>query len=369
MIDQTNRVVRIVPSPHPGKGWDCWWYFKLDGIRPGEIITLDIGKGVWATPDRAMFSLDNKTWTHTNPGQRQKDRIVYQQTVNAPSVWFAWGPPFVLADARALVKDAARRCSYAKPFVLTRSQDGHAVPALRVRQPDGVQRVGLWVEARQHAWESGSSWVCKGFVDWLVSDDPRATALRRLTDIVVVPIMDVDNVERGAGGKNEIPQDHNRDWSDSPHWPEVRAAQTQIKAMDAASRFDLFVDLHNPAAGDREPFFFLSPRKLLSDRQTRNHDLFLKAAKTEMTGPLAFTGKTRESGEKYDKNWERISKNWVTHHTRDHVVALTLETSWNTPNSTAENYQRVGRELGLAIERYLRGAIRKFTENQPANLP
>jgi hypothetical protein len=35
-------------------------------------------------------------------------------------------------------------------------------------------------------------------------------------------------------------------------------------------------------------------------------------------------------------------------------VALTLETAWNTPQSTQENYQRLGRELGLAVERHLR---------------
>ena len=34
-------------------------------------------------------------------------------------------------------------------------------------------------------------------------------------------------------------------------------------------------------------------------------------------------------------------------------MAVCLETAWNTPASTAENYLRVGRELGLAIARYL----------------
>ena len=62
-----------------------------------------------------------------------------------------------------------------------------------------------------------------------------------------------------------------------------------------------------------------------------------------------------ESGAKYDPEaWTAISKNWVSHHTADHVVAVTLETSWNTPSSTAENYETVGRQLMIAVERYLR---------------
>jgi hypothetical protein len=74
----------------------------------------------------------------------------------------------------------------------------------------------------------------------------------------------------------------------------------------------------------------------------------------ELTGPLRFHGATKESGPSYDRDWERIGKNWVTAHTADHVVALTLETPWNTRASTIAGYRQVGRELGLAIERYLR---------------
>jgi hypothetical protein len=73
-----------------------------------------------------------------------------------------------------------------------------------------------------------------------------------------------------------------------------------------------------------------------------------------MTGPLAFRGKTKVSGRNYDKNYGKISKNWVSRHAGEHVVAVTLETSWNTPHSTQNNYLRIGRDLGSGIERYLR---------------
>jgi hypothetical protein len=196
--------------------------------------------------------------------------------------------------------------------------------------------------------------VCRGFLEWVSSDDPRAADLRGKAEIVVVPVMDADNVERGAGGKEQKPQDHNRDWSDAPHWPEVRAAQDGIRKMAGAGRFHVFVDLHNPGANAREPFYMVSPRDTQSDRRRRAQDAFLAASREEITGPLRFTGKTEETGAKYDKNWERISKIWVERHTPDAAVAVTLETAWNTPHSTAEGYARVGRELGRAIERYLR---------------
>ena len=362
VIDQEARSIRLDPTPHKDRGWACWWYIKVSGLTIGEKLTLDVGEAPWATPNCAAVSDDNKTWAQTSPGQRAGKRIVYAHKATANEQWFAWGPPFTPNDGEALVKDVATRCKGAEAFELCRSREDRPVWAIRFTPPakrnaDEV-RYGLWVQARQHAWESGASWVGRGFLEWLASDDDRATRLRTVATITFVPVMDVDNVARGAGGKNEVPQDHNRDWTDSPNHPAVAAAQEQIKAMNAASEFDLFIDLHNPGANAKNPFFYTSPRKLLTERGARNLDHFLAAAQADMTGPLAFKGETQESGEKYDKNWRAISKNWVGMHTAGHVVAVTLETAWNTPDSTQDGYQSVGKQLGCAVERYLRASPR-----------
>ena len=116
----------------------------------------------------------------------------------------------------------------------------------------------------------------------------------------------------------------------------------------------MFIDLHNPGAGAKHPFFYITPRELLSTTGRANLDRFLAGARLDMTGPLAFKGQVQESGANYDKRWRHISKNWVSFNTSDRVVAVTLETAWNTPHSTQQGYQQVGRELGLSIERYFR---------------
>ena len=353
-LDQTNRVIRFTPASNPGKGWEAWWYFKLEGVQPGETITLDLGRGVWATPDQAMFSYDNRTWQHTAAGQRVKDRITFQHKVTQATVWFAWGPPFVLSDAQALIAEMQRQLKHTTPFVLAKSGEGRAVPAIRIHEstlPEN-QRLGIWVGARQHAWESGGSWVGKGFAEWIVSNDAQAKALRQKADIYFVPIMDVDNVERGAGGKNQSPHDHNRDWSDRPVFPEVAAAQKYILELDQAGRFDLFVDLHNPAPKDKQPFYFVTVADYMSQKGNRNLKDFFAASLEQINGPLPLADKMRESGPAYDKDWQMISKNWVTKHTRPHVVAVTLETSWNTPHSTQAGYLKVGEQLGRAMAKY-----------------
>lgn len=353
-IDQDKRLVRLNPTGHQDRGWVCWWYFKLTGVEPGETVTVDVGEGVWATPDRAAFSLDHDSWQQTAPGSRHGKRIVYRQRIDASECWFAWGPPFVLEDAQRLVQATASGRQFVDVLELCRTRADRPVPALVIKQGDRAadKRHGIWIQARQHAWESGSSWVCRGLVQWITSDDPRAVKLRESSHMTIVPIMDVDNVEIGAGGKNQKPQDHNRDWSDSPHWNSVRAAMERIAAADRHGQFDLFIDLHNPSAGDRNPYYYVSPTEELAEVGRANLERFVAATKDEMVGPFGYRGRVVVSGAGYDRNWLRISKNWVAMHTRDHVVAVTLETPWNTPHSTTDGYQQVGRQLGLAIARY-----------------
>lgn len=354
-IDEEAQLIVVDPTLHLTKGWRCWWYFKVAGVRPNQPLIIDIGEAPWATPDRAHFSLDNQTWAHTEPGKRDGKRIRYQLSIDATEVWLAWGPPFVPADAHALVDDAAASSKAATAFNFCHTRERWETPALRITAPEGIaaDRQVVWIQARQHAWEAGSSWVAKGLIDWLVSDDRSAAALRERAEIVVVPIMDIDNVRRGAGGKDQQPRDHNRDWSAAPHWRSVATAQKHLRAADEAGRLALFIDLHNPGAQDRQPYFYISPTTELSPIGRQNLANFLADAQTEIVGPLRFSGRTVESGAKYDpRAWNRISKNWVTANCDQKVVSVTLETAWNTKASTIDGYEAVGRQLGKTIGRY-----------------
>ncbi len=349
-IDQTSGTVVLNPTNHSDRGWRCWWYFRLTGITPKKGITLEVGDAPWATPERATFSVDGgKTWQHSEEGTRKGKRIRYSLTFETKTALVAWGPPFVPDDAHALVEKLAASSSDATSFSLCRTRENRDTPALRIGTPG---KPLIWIQARQHAWESGASWVGKGFAEWIVSDATKASTLRKHHEIVFVPISDIDNVHRGAGGKSQRPQDHNRDWSDAPHWNAVAAAQKELSAAAKDERLAMFIDLHNPGANDLFPYFYAPPDEILSTEGKANLARFIANSKTEITGPLRFTGRVIESGAKYDpKAWTTISKNWVAR-LGTPAVSVTLETSWNTSASTTEGYQIVGRQLGLAIARY-----------------
>ncbi|MCH9656286.1 MAG: zinc carboxypeptidase [Planctomycetes bacterium] len=366
-IDQEKRLIKIRPAGNPQFGWPCWWYFQVTGLTPGEEITVAVDANqlkqaggrklasAWALPDQAAFSTNQRTWLQTPPGKKQDGTCQWKVKIDAKQAWFVWGPPYVPSDANALVKRLSRQHAHATSFELCKTRAGRVVPALLVSEPEQKtdSRMVIWVQARQHAWESGGSWVGQGFIEWVVSDDPHAVQLRNKADIYYVPIMDIDNVATGNGGKNQVPHDHNRDWSEQAQFNAVKTAMRYLKELDQSKRLVLFIDLHNPGSNSKRPFFFVAPPELATKRGTPLQDAFIAACRAEITKPFQLDKNTPSTGLKYDKLWKKISSNWIRSELSEHVVGITLETCWNTPHSNTTGYKTVGRQLGLGIARYL----------------
>lgn len=378
-LDAAKQELHLCPSLHEGQGWPCWWYVRLDGLRTGELVTVTLsaqpkpyrgkmpegtqaeGKGAdrgvvlaasWSQPDRAMLSVDQSAWTATPPCRRLDGRFaVYTFAAPAATAWLAWGPPFVPADAEALLAKVAAQTADAERFTLATTRGGRPVPGIRV----GTGARVVWVQARQHAWEAGSSWVGRGFLEWVASDDASATALRKAVTVTFIPIMDVDRVALGAGGKEAVPRDHNRDWSAAPIYPEVAAAQAQLADYSAVGRLAFFLDLHNPGPSDRQPFFF-GPFGL-DEMPTADRDAYLRwheIAAVHINGPLPLASKYRfATYVTTQEERDRMSSGWARNHAPPGALAMTLETAWNNPHSTAAGYQTVGRQLAQALARFL----------------
>ena len=374
VVEQNDDLqsLHIQPVVEEGRGFPCWWYLKVSGLKPGEMMMLKVSanphpfregrvlNGSWSMPDRAAISTDNQEWVQTPPGERADDAITYQLKAPAETIWLAWGPPFLPSHAEKLLNQAKEKLPDAEIFELARTRNDRPVKGIRFgAQPtETFKPLGIWIQARQHAWESGSSWVARGFLKWAVSDDEAAVELRKIASIHFIPIMDVDSVSIGAGGKESVPRDHNRDWDDQPHYPEVAAAQKKISALEQDGMFDVFIDLHNPGPGDREPFFF-GPIGLetLPKIQQRNYVRFLAYAHDaihDLRDKYRFATYVKTQEER-----DRVSSNWVRDHTSPHVFSATLETAWNRPEGTQEGYQAVGRQLGHALLRYLESDPRK----------
>lgn len=362
-LDQATKTLRIMPALREGRGWPCWWFFKLDGLAVGEAFTLEVQAqakpfrentvlaSAWCQPKHAWLSSDGETWTSSDVGSLSADKVmVYTIKATAPQMSVAWGPPFVPSDAEKLLAEIATKLPEAKRFELAKTRGGRPVNGIRIGDDNAPHQV--WIGSRQHAWEAGGSQVGRGFIRWYASDE--AKELRAQTCLHYIPIMDVDNAALGAGGKEAIPRDHNRDWAAEPVYPEVAAAQRMIRDIHAKHGLDVFIDLHNPGAND--PIFFFGPFAFerMTGIQQRNYQHWIDLAAANIIEPLKVQPRYRfATYVKTDEERGRMSSGWVRANAGDFTISVTLETGWNSPLMSVEGYGKVGAGLGRALAAYL----------------
>lgn len=368
-LDNATQTIRIIPAGDPKRGMPNWWNLRIDSIDSKKPVILEvlstdelIPQGPsrnprkispdWTWPYQAAYSTDGKTWEHSPPGIRQENYIRYKIISGSSSLWIAWGPPFNLEDATLFISHLTKKYSFIKSFTLARSREGHNVPALKISEgskPDST-RPAIWVQARQHAWEVGGSWVAVGLAEWLASEDSFAVWIRRHADIYIIPLMDVDHVTTGDGGKNALPHDHNRDWSSTPHWPEVAASQQYIRCLAGEGRMSIFLDLHNPSPGNKVQTMYVLDKTYMTKEAFSRQELFVKYMIEEFSELKQHRNGPKPALTTFE---ERVSEVWVLENANATTIAFCIETPWNSPKSTITGYRSVGQSLGRVIVKSL----------------
>ena len=364
-LDQASRSLRIMPALREGRGWPCWWSMKLEGLEPGTNLTLEVQAqtrpyhenqvlaNAWCQPQHAWISEDGGiSWSPSPRGQLSSDKqMVYKIPVARSEMRIAWGTPFVTTDAEKLLQEIKDRLPDSNRFELAKTRGGRSVGGIRVGKEDA--RYQVWVNARQHAWEAGGSHVGRGFMEWIASEDPAAKSLRAETCIHFIPIMDVDNVVLGAGGKDAEPRDHNRDWAAAPIYPEVAAAQNMIRSIHDKHGLDVYIDLHNPGAKD--PVFFFGPFDYaqLQGVPRANYQRWIELAAKSIREPVPVVPEYRFAT--YVTTAEergRMSSGWVRNQIGDQGISVTLETGWNNVAMSKAGYAGIGAGLAKTLAEY-----------------
>ncbi|MEZ6137776.1 MAG: sialate O-acetylesterase [Pirellulaceae bacterium] len=365
-IDQDSQSIVIMPMLREGRGWPCWWSLRINGLRRETELTLEVqaqtkpyqGNKVlanaWCQPRHAWISHDEgKSWSPSAQGILNSSRMVYKIPITQSEIQVAWGPPFVASDAEQLLHRIAEQLPESKRFELSKTRGGRIVSGIRVGAENARHQV--WVNARQHAWEVGGSQVGQGFIEWIASNDPAAEAMRKEACVYFVPIIDVDNVVLGAGGKDATPRDHNRDWSDQPYYPEIAAAQEMIRTIHAKHGLDVYVDLHNPGAND--PTFFFGPFGYaeFQGNPRRNYQRWIEVAAKHIREPVPIVPEYRfATYVTTEEERGRMSSEWVRQRIGEDGISVTLETGWNNIAMSAAGYAEIGAGLGRTLAEYFK---------------
>lgn len=249
-----------------------WYYFRVDGAM-GQALTIDIAsipgeynykpnKGAVTGDTPPFYSYDNKTWLPWEDFTYDpaEPRLTLRITPTSDTLWVAHVPPYTNEHLAALRKSVTGS-RWLKEETIGKTPEGRSMLLWHIAE--GRPSKHVWLMARQHSWESPTSWVCEGLVRFLLSDDAEAVRIRRSVAFHILPMNDPDGVARGGVRFNKYGYDLNRNWDffNAEKMPEIAAQHTAIaRWIKAGNPIDLFLTMHNtetaeyldgpPAAGE-----------------------------------------------------------------------------------------------------------------------
>ena len=244
-----------------------WYFFRMDGVRGRDLaLTMSDFVGEYNFKPGACgmgpdivpaFSDDGERWQPVPEivwDDRAKEATIKLRP-GRDSVWVAHQPPYTNRRLAGLL-DQVDRSDDARVEVIgktVRGRDLHLITVTDAAVPD-VDKRTVWLQARQHAWESGTSMVMEGALQFITSEDLDARSLRRRVVFKFTPMVDPDGCAAGQIRFNANGFDVNRHWEEVDlrskaflaRMPEIWYVKKAICSQVASGRkVDLMVNLHN----------------------------------------------------------------------------------------------------------------------------
>ena len=139
------------------------------------------------------------------------------------------------------------------PITISDTKEESMASALKKSSTNGhttKYKPGLFFSARVHPGESPASWMMKGFIDYLLSDQKDAIFLRSTYVIFIIPMLNPDGVILGNYRCNLAGVDLNRQWkypSKTLH-PTIFHMKSLMVAQNKLRNITMFVDFHGHSA-------------------------------------------------------------------------------------------------------------------------
>jgi hypothetical protein len=152
-----------------------WYYFRMDGVEDREVtVTLADFVGEYNDKPGAcamnadtipVFSYDDEHWQHfpAMDWDDQKKEATLKFRPEHERIWIAHIPPYTHSRLLRLLEQLDRAACVRIEVIgkTVQGRDLHLVTMTNFEKPDDGKKT-VWLQARQHAWEAGTSQVMEG---------------------------------------------------------------------------------------------------------------------------------------------------------------------------------------------------------------
>ncbi len=363
LIDETtiegDWVYFDGPDNYNSNRWK-WFYFRVEGVE-GRQMRFQIGDhfaaggggrlagkemvyreegGDWEFFDNNVWDSDAGTYTFHN-----------DFSFTADTVWVAYSFPYPFQRVIEHV-DSIKDSPWVSPTASSNDNliigaspggiddRGRSVPQLplfgyKITDPDSTEEKERMVFCSGvHSNEVLAGYVLEGLVDWLVSDDPRAAALRREVEFYVYPMVVPDGRYAGynRGGVQHPDRDTNRFWREDLYedMDDIRQIAEAMKTDTGSERVSWVIDFH-------------------SWTNTQNHFVFINSPghETDFWNELTRLEPSMEATVQNPGSTNPTTR-WFALNRLNADYGLVAETMFR-PGEYPERFIAMGRRFGLAF--------------------
>jgi hypothetical protein len=324
--------------------------------KPGSKLTFEFRNldNVWNGQPGSVagelksvsLSEDGRTWRAVETQSLPGNRVQLHVEMTSPRLYVARIEPYRVSDLQKLLGGLPVG-PRVKVTRIGKTVGDRDLEVLRIGEPM-LSRYRVFVRARAHPWESGSSWVAQGLIQRLTRGDEQARRFLRVYTLYILPMANKDGVALGRTRFNLNGRDLNRNWdkpADPQLSPENAALEAWLRSMITAGHPpSLAIELHNDGGGllhiSRPPVPRLDrhlARMALFEQLLRDNTWFTEGSTT---------GAFRNSGTLGDGWLERFGIDAVVHELNCNWIAGVRE------RPTARHWIEYGENLALVLRDY-----------------
>ncbi|MCB0685082.1 MAG: hypothetical protein KDC53_01115 [Saprospiraceae bacterium] len=242
-----------------------WYYFQINGARNQELtleLTDLVGEynfqpGAHAITEYTppVYSYDQQHWMHFSDEQvswrEEEKELILKITPDKNQIWIAHQPPYTSQNLIQFLSQHPENVNFMMDTIGMTMQH-RPMLLLSIGSPEYQSKKVIWLMARQHAWESGTSWVMQSLLSYLL-DSAAGQSLQKDFTFKIFPMADPDGVARGGVRFNQFGHDLNRNWDlvNAKEMPEISMQKSAIQAwLKRGHKIDFFLTLHNTESSD-----------------------------------------------------------------------------------------------------------------------